>query len=453
MSHYKPYPAYKDSGVEWLGRVPEHWDVAPLKWHIERNDGGVWGDDPDGDGDTVVLRSTEQTVDGGWKLDDPAVRKLTQAERRSALLITGDLLVTKSSGSTLHIGKTTLVNSEVEALNCCYSNFMQRIRTKATFAPRLAWFLMNNDLARRQFELLSNTTTGLANLNGTMIGQILVAVPPPDEQATILRSLDRETARIDALVAKKTCFIELLREKRQALITHAVTKGLDPNVTMKDSGVEWLGEVPEHWLVVRFRDLCTSISTGPFGTALGNEDYVTGGVPVINPSHIVDEQCCPDLDISVSAETAERLSFWAMRSGDLVTARRGELGRAAVITDEQDGWICGTGSLRARPDSRRVLVEYLHTVLQSHYAREWLNLASVGATMANLNEGILGHLPLVLPPSIAEQEALLASLERQIARLSKIRERASSSVALLKERRAALITAAVTGQIDLRKSA
>ncbi|MEN9474841.1 MAG: hypothetical protein RIS48_1561, partial [Pseudomonadota bacterium] len=265
--------------------------------------------------------------------------------------------------------------------------------------------------------------------------------------------LDRETARIDALVAKKTRFIELLREKRQALITQAVTKGLDPSVKMKDSGVEWLGEVPEHWQVVRFRDLCVSISTGPFGTALGNEDYVNGGVPVINPSHIVDSKICADADVSVSSETANRLGFWRLAEGDLVAARRGELGRAAVVMHENDGWLCGTGSLRVRPRSGKSSVDYLHAVLQSRYAREWLNQSSVGATMANLNEGILGSLPVAVPLDVAEQAKIVEKMNVALSRLDVLDEKNQRSIELLKERRSALITAAVTGQIDLREAA
>lgn len=222
-----PRVKMKDSGVDWMGLVPAHWDIAPFKWHIEKNDGGVWGDDPDGDGDTIVLRSTEQTVDGSWRLDNPVVRKLTEKERRSTLLITGDLLVNKSSGSALHIGKTTLVTPEIEALNYCYSNFMQRIRTKPTLSPKFAWFVINNDLSRKQFELLSNTTTGLANLNETMIGKIVVAIPPIDEQAAIQQSLDREVTRINIIINETQKNIELLTERRSVLISAAVTGQID----------------------------------------------------------------------------------------------------------------------------------------------------------------------------------------------------------------------------------
>lgn len=235
------YGEYKDSGVEWLGQVPKHWDVYRFKWLIERNDGGVWGDDPDGINDTIVLRSTEQTVDGCWQIDEPAKRKLTERDRVSALLEVGDLLLTKSSGSALHIGKTTLVDEDVADLGACYSNFMQRLRVRDLLCPKLAWYVLNNGLARVQLDLLSNSTTGLANLNGTIIGELLLAWPPKDEQVAITAFLDRETGKIDALIAEQEKLLRLLAEKRQATLSHAVTKGLNPDAPMKDSGVRGWG--------------------------------------------------------------------------------------------------------------------------------------------------------------------------------------------------------------------
>ncbi|MEA9988163.1 restriction endonuclease subunit S [Pseudomonas sp. RTS1] len=457
MSHYKPYPAYKDSGVEWLGRVPEHWVTMALQRITTAKCDGPFGSAIKSENYTdsgVRVIRLQNIGSGEFKDGDQAF--LSAEYRAEAIgnshdVKSGDLLIAGLGDENNPLGRTcvaseTLGDAIVKA-DCYRFRVDQRNALPDFLAKQLS------STARVECGFISTGSTR-ERLNLGLAASRIIALPPSlQEQEQVVKFLSYETARIDALIEKKTRFIELLREKRQALITHAVTKGLDPNVKMKDSGVEWLGEVPEHWLLKRFRDLCISISTGPFGTALGNEDYVTGGVPIINPSHIVDEQCCPDPDITVSVETAERLSFWAMRSGDLVTARRGELGRAAVITDEQDGWICGTGSLRVRPDSSRVLIGYLHTLLQSRYAREWLNLASVGATMANLNEGILGELPLAVPPSAAEQEKLLASLEMEIVRLSKIEQKASASVALLKERRSALITAAVTGQIDLREPA
>lgn len=447
MSHYKPYSAYKDSGVEWLGRVPEHWAVCKLSFRYSIELGKMLDEKKLTKTSLVPYLRNQDVQWGSINTQDLPEMDIHPEELERYTVRDGDLLVCEGGD----VGRAAIWRGDSAVFG--YQKALHRLRQRSSSADAAEFFYFSL-LAAKQRGVLeaSDSKATIAHLPAEKFRQYRFAFPPLIEQRAISAHLERETVRIDALVEKKTHFIELLREKRQALITHAVTKGLDPTVKMKDSGEEWLGDVPERWTVVRFRDLCSSISTGPFGTALGNEDYVTGGVPVINPSHIVDDQCCPDSDITVSEATADRLRFWAMQTGDLITARRGELGRAAVIGERQGGWICGTGSLRVRPTFGKVAVNYMHTVLQSRYAREWLNLFSVGATMANLNEGILGRLPVAVPPSVEEQVSLLALLEAQVIRLSRLEAKAIASIALLKERRSALITAAVTGQIDLREA-
>jgi type I restriction enzyme, S subunit len=128
LRRFKPYPDYRDSGVEWLGALPVNWEAKPFKALLARNDSGVWGEDTANESDVIVLRSTDQTVDGRWIIENPARRALTSRERAEARLEAGDLVVTKSSGSELHIGKTSLVDSSIAALGSCFSNFMQRLR-------------------------------------------------------------------------------------------------------------------------------------------------------------------------------------------------------------------------------------------------------------------------------------------------------------------------------------
>lgn len=139
MRRFNPYPAYRMSAVEWLGGIPSDWLVRRLKHDLLANDSGVWGEDPTVDDGTVVLRSTDQTLDGKWRVEVPAIRRLTTSEKLATKLATGDLVITKSSGSRLHIGKTTLVNPEIEALDCCFSNFMQRIRCRSNLHPKLVF--------------------------------------------------------------------------------------------------------------------------------------------------------------------------------------------------------------------------------------------------------------------------------------------------------------------------
>ena len=222
-----PNVPMKDSGVEWLGEVPEHWIVCLFKRQIVRNDGGVWGEEPTGHNDTIVFRSTEQTMDGRWNIVNPALRNLSDKEKKSALLEEGDLLLTKSSGSSLHIGKTTLVDVEIAKNRCCYSNFMQRIRTTKTYNSTLGWYVLNNQLTREQFSVFSTSTTGLANLNSEIIGNVHIVVPPVNEQLKVIEYLDTETARIDTLIAKQEKLIEKLKEYRSSIIFHAVTGKID----------------------------------------------------------------------------------------------------------------------------------------------------------------------------------------------------------------------------------
>jgi len=451
MSHYKPYPAYRDSGVEWIGSVPAHWQIKRLKYAIASCRNGVWGDDPTGNNDTLCVRVADfdrETLRINPEI--PTLRAIKGKERADRLLRRGNLLLEKSGGGERQpVGQVVLYDRDDEAV--C-ANFIARIELISSSAPSY-WCYQFAAAYSCGLNIRSvKQTSGIQNLDQEQYLDEMGVFPPTDEQESIAISLDRETARIDALIAKKTRFIELLKEKRQALITHAVTKGLDPNVKMRDSGVEWIGEVPEVWTVGRLRDFCSSISTGPFGTALGVNDYVENGIPVINPSHMIDGVCVPDRNVSVTPETADRLAYWLLREGDLVVARRGELGRAAVVTREEHGWICGTGSLRLTPIPDKASTSYLYLILQSLYARAWLDRESVGSTMANLNETLVGNVPVAIPPSLDEQELLLARLHELEHQLDNIARKTQRSIDLLKERRSALITAAVTGQIDLREA-
>lgn len=216
----------KDTRIGWLGTIPAHWDVKPFKSILARNESGVWGEEAI-DGGAIVLRSTEQTIGGDWLIKSPAVRALTAREMTQARLEAGDLVVTKSSGSKAHIGKTSLVDDSVASLGCAFSNFMQRLRLRHPHHARFYWYLLNAPLAREQFVYLSSTTTGLGNLNATILGAIQVPVIPQAEQEAIVSFLDRETARLDVLLTKLRTAIAHLHEFRTALISAAVTGRID----------------------------------------------------------------------------------------------------------------------------------------------------------------------------------------------------------------------------------
>jgi type I restriction enzyme S subunit len=222
-----PQAKMKDSGVPWLGHVPAHWEVKGLKFLLSANQGGAWGDEPTGLGDTVVLRSTEQTQTGEWRIEDPEVRSLSETERKKTLLKKGDILVTKASGSEAHIGKASLVDDAVASLNAGYSNFMQRLRARPGIEPRLILFMLNSKAVRDQFVYLSNSTSGLGNISASILNNVLVAEPPESEQFGIVEHIAKECRGIDLAINKEERMIELLKERRTALITQAVTGQID----------------------------------------------------------------------------------------------------------------------------------------------------------------------------------------------------------------------------------
>ncbi len=221
-----PNVRLKPSGVEWLGDIPTHWEVRRLKSSLLRNDSGVWGDEFDERG-TIVLRSTEQTVTGEWRITRPARIRLSVTQRSSALLEAGDLVITKSSGSEAHIGKTSLVDQEIAESYCCFSNFMQRIRLDDSLDPAFMWYILNTTLGREQLILQSTTTTGLGNLNGTIIGNCYFAIPPLAEQHAVVVYLDKASTGIDTTIARARRQIELVEEYRTRLIADVVTGKLD----------------------------------------------------------------------------------------------------------------------------------------------------------------------------------------------------------------------------------
>lgn len=443
---FRRYPDYKDSGVEWLDEIPAHWGVKPVKAALVRNNSGVWGDDFDDDG-TIVLRSTEQTVEGHWRIREPARRRLSAREAAAAKLSVGDLVVTKSSGSAHHIGKTSVVDARIAGLNCCYSNFMQCLRVSDEHVPQFFWYFMNCPVARGQLVFLSSTTTGLGNLNGSILGAIRLPTAPRDEQRAIADFLNRETAKIDALVTKKERLIELLHEKRIALITRAVTQGLDPHAPMKDSGVEWLGEIPAHWNVVALRLACHSIETGGTPSVHSVNDQETGHVDWFTPGDFGDNLVLRASGRKLNHEAISLGEVKLFPAGSVFVVGIGAtLGKVGLI-EEPASCNQQVNILIPRPHVDSV---FLANVLLG--LGDVLKMMANSATLPILNQQQIGAIHIPIPPT-REQRKIASAITTEIHRIGLIRSTARRTIDLLTEYRAALISAAITGKIDVRNEA
>ena len=250
----------KDSGISWVGEIPKEWLCIKAKNIIKSNDGGVWGNEPTStENDKIVLRSTEQTIDGKWIIEEPAKRDLSNIPYKNCLIKPNDLLITKSSGSSLHIGKTTLADDYFTTNECYYSNFLQRIRLQKSYYPLYAWFIFNAVFVREQFAYMQNSTSGLGNINSTDIENIIVPIPTLDEQQRIAEFLDRECGKIDGLKADIQTQIDTLEQYKRSVITEAVTHGLNPSAPMKECSVSWARQIPQHWKVMPNKHLMTKI--------------------------------------------------------------------------------------------------------------------------------------------------------------------------------------------------
>jgi len=247
---FPAYPEYKDSGVEWLGEVPVHWATERLKLSTVSCQNGIWGNDPQGDeNDVICIRVADfDRTHMRVKLDDPTYRNVTPSEFKSREVTLGNLLLEKSGGGEKQpVGFVALYDDEAPAI--C-ANFIARIQLAPGMNPSFWRYVHAAGYAIGLNIPSIKQTAGIQNLDQHSYLNEMAAYPPSMEQDYIAAFLDHETARIDALVEEQQRLIEILKEKRQAVISHAVTKGLDPDVPMRDSGVEWLGEVPAHWGVV-----------------------------------------------------------------------------------------------------------------------------------------------------------------------------------------------------------
>lgn len=456
----RPYSDYKDSGVEWLGAVPAHWKVKRLRHVLTRNDGGVWGEEDDPEG-TIVLRSTEQSADGEWQISDPAKRNLSPREKFAALLKKGDLVVTKSSGSALHIGKTSLVSEAVEALQPCYSNFMQRLRVVPNLDPRLVFFVLNSATGRQQLVFNSNTTTGLSNLNGGVLGNVFVTVPPSAEQRAIAAYLDRETGRVDELVGKQRALIERLKEKRTALISRTVTRGLPPaaaraaglpeNPPLKPSGVEWLGDIPAHWTAKK-------LGYGAYlqgGYAFASEKFDSEGVPVVRMNNL--KRGVLDLTEASCVAPEHCVDGFALREGDLLWGMSGSIGETGSLGNFAR---VRSADLPAQLNQRvgrfqvlggAIVLGYLAHVIQTKLFYDQILLEVTGTAQFNVSSEQVQSAVIPFPPP-EEQTAIAAYLDTETAKLDALVAKVETVIERLQEYRAALITAAVTGKIDVRNA-
>ena len=408
------YPAYRPSGMDWVGDVPEHWDVRRLKYTASINDEALpETTDPDYEFTYVDIGS----VDASKGVVATETYRFEDAPSRARRIVReGDTIV-----STVRTYLRAIAAIREPAENLIVSTGFAVVRPRSLDPGYLSYALRSPFFV----ETVVSRSTGVSYpaINAPEVGNIGVTLPPLDEQKAIAAFLDRETARIDALIEKKRRQIELLQEKRSALISHAVTKGLDPNAPMKDSGIEWLGQIPKHWEVKQLKRAVMFQR----GHDLPQQDRLAGEVPLV---------------------TSAGVSAWhnepAAKGPGIVTGRYGTIGHFHLV--EQDYWPLNTTlySTTVHGNNTRFVWYMLHLLTP-------VFMVEAGkSAVPGVDRNDLHPIPVCVPP-VTEQADIVRKLDRETAQIDQLAARVEDSIKMLQEHRTALIAASVTGKIDVRK--
>lgn len=435
----KPYPKYKPSGVEWLGDVPEGWEVHPLK-RVASVRYGLGQPPKESSGGLPLIRATN--IDSGRILAEKLlfVDPADVPEGRNAFLKIGEIIVVRSGALT---GDSAIVPSEYDGAVAGYDMVVTARDSHPEF---LAWTLLSVHVRNYQFTLQS-LRAAQPHLNAEDLASTIFCLAPLDAQVAIATFLDRETTKIDTLIAKQEKLIELLQEKRQTIISHAVTKGLDPTVPMKPSGLEWLGDVPEHWGIKRLKHLVSDTKAGPFGSSLTKDMYTSSGYRVYGQEQVIPA------DFTIGDYYIPQVIYAGLRqyevcTGDILISCVGTFGKIAVVPEGVEPGIINPRLIRLRA-AAAVTPPFLAMLLRSGPVAEQFSFLSRGGTMDVINIGTLNEIVLPLPP-IEDQAAVLAFVMAEGSKIDTLIAKARQAIELQKEHRAALISAAVTGRIDVR---
>lgn len=428
---FKPYPKYKASGVEWLGDVPEGWSVAPLKRTVAMINEKIQAKD------TAAGYVGMENIES-WSGKFVESASDFEAEGLSNGFDVGDVLFGKLRP---YLAKAWLS----DRTGVCSSELLV-LRPKNVVAKYLLHQVLNRDFVT----LVDSSTYGskMPRASWDYIGGIELPLPPICDQVTIASFLDRETTKIDSLIASQEAMINLLKEKRQAVISHAVTKGLDPNVPMKASGVKWLGDVPEHWIVRRLKHLVYEGIAGPYGSSLTKSMYSSSGYRVYGQQQVIPDDFNVG-DYYISPDKFAEMARYAVRPNDILISVMGTIGRAALVPIDVEPGIINPRLVLYRAIDEEIYPRYLQLFINNPTSQRYFSLVAQGTTMEGLNMVSIGELQVPLPPR-EEQAEIITYLDKAVGKIDTLIAKAQQAITLQREHRTALISAAVTGKIDVR---
>jgi len=443
----KPYPVYKDSGVPWIGEVPEEWALKRLKFATSINPGKG---ELTGLPETLEVSFYPMEAIGFGCLNQGETKTLDTVGSGFTYFRDDDVLIAKITPS-FENGKGALATGLKNGIGFG-STEIHVIRPQSDIDKHFLYYITYSHPFREVGAGMMEGTAGQKRVPTDFLTDYLLALPSLPEQCAIAAYLDHKTAQIDALIANKRRRLDLLAEERTARISHAVTKGLDPDAPFKDSGIEWIGEIPARWNVVHLRFVSRSgLKNGLFkkGDEFGRGNRLVNVSDVYTDNFTVRENKLERVEANKS-----ELQTYEVKTGDIFFVRsslkREGIAKAACIDEVTEPTVFECHLIKITPNEDIVNYKFLTYFLNSTQIRDRLIALSITTTMTTISQAGLASLEILLP-RLSEQRAIAAYLDEKTAQIDRVVAQTERQIALLQEYRTALISAAVTGKIDVRQ--
>lgn len=434
---YPPYPAYKPSGLDWLGAIPAHWEMKRLKHIAEVVLGKMLQNGKQGDDE---LKPYLRSLNVQWeKVNVSDVKEMwfSKREIEKYRLKKYDLVVSEGG----EVGRTAIWNDEIP--ECYIQNSVHKITPGQKINPFYLLYQFVTFGKCGFFDAIVNQVS-IGHLTREKLVNLEFFLPPLAEQAAIADFLDRKTAQIDTFLALKAKAVALLKERKTAIINAAVTRGLNPAAPMKSSGIEWLGDIPAHWNVKKLRHVCKVTDCKHL-----TPEYIPEGIPVVSTGNVKSYLITLDSVRMVSKQDFVKLIEGGRlpEKGDIIYSRNASVGAAAVVRSEEP-FCLGQDVCLVRSKENQ---DYLELLLNSPFILDQLEQRLLGSTFRRINIEQINEFILLIPP-LDEQRQIVASIEQQAVRIDTAIAQAEREAALMQEYRQALISAAVTGKMKIMKN-
>ncbi len=441
----KSYEKYKPCGSDWTGKIPEHWDSKRLKYVAKINPSKPpFQVDGSADDEGVFLPMEKVSEHG--QINQELRKSIHEVSSGFTCFAKGDVIVAKIT-PCFENGKGALL-SDLETDFGYGSTEFHVLRANEAVSPILLFYITKTHPFMKNGEAFMSGSAGQKRVPSSFVENFETGVPPKEEQTAITNFLDEKTAQMDTLIANKQKLIELLKEERTAIINHAVTKGINLKVKLKPSGIEWLGDIPEHWEVKKLKYVVSKIGSGITPTG-GASVYQNEGIPLLRSQNIYNDGLKLDDVAYISDDIDEQMSNSRIEDDDVLLNITGaSIGRCFYVPKD-----FGKGNVNQhvciiRPIQNLLRTKFLHSIIVSGYGQTLIDTCQTGANREGLNFQQIKSFDLPIP-DIQEQRQIVAFIETLTSRIDATISQIEKEIDLLQEYRTALISEVVTGKVKV----